>query len=97
MVDGGHCTIADFGQMFNDRICRGFVADFAQNRLHSFEERVDLAGRVAHNAIGQTGQQTKILCRAIELAKLPLVALRMSGLLEQRAKHAQHVFVQFAR
>ena len=59
VVDVGLRPLADLGHLLDDRVGGGLVADLAQQRLHAAQERIDLAGRVADDRVGQPASRRK--------------------------------------
>ena len=77
-VHVGLRLLANLGELLDDRIGGGLVADLAEDRRHVLQERIDLARRVADDRVGQTGQQAEVVGLAVELLELPEIVLRTS-------------------
>ncbi len=77
-------TLADFVYVTNEFIDGGFVANFAEKRLHSpnAEEGVNPFRRVSEDGVRQAGQQAEVVRRLIILLKQTEVLLRRTRLVQ---------------
>ena len=78
-IDGRAGALADLDEIGAEFIDRGLVADLGEERMHTAEEGIDLLRRVSDNSIGQSGQQTEIVRRLVELLEQPQMVLRRTG------------------
>lgn len=96
LVDGPLGPPADRRDPLDQGVGRGLVADLAEHAGHGLQEGINLAGRMAHDRVGQDGQQAEVARGAVELSELIEVVSRPAGLLQQGGEGQQHFGVQLA-